>query len=277
MAFPTRRTTTDPLVRSLLDKYKFNLLSVPRSGADVYDIYIGKGRDFLPPDRLDTFFAPRPDFPEPKRGEAFKLPEVAFSGQLDLSVGAKIAAKLFNAFDMSVNEAGLTAAFEASRASKAKLRFVSVTRDHVKPLGVHAKFNAAPILPEMLQILNGKLIYLVIGVVRAKGLEFVLSDDSRKEVVVKADGELATAAEVEANGKVSMRNTKSGSLVFQGRDPIAFGVELVELKVHAISGQFVVGNLPPAVNIRNSKLVEKKFIGGEDGPIFVAVDSPGSS
>ena len=269
MSFPTRRTSKDPLVRGLLDKYKFNLLSVPRAETDVYDLYIGRGREILPPDRLENLFSGTPSLPEPHRGENFKLPEISFSSLLEIDAATKIVGKLFSAHNLTVDEASLTAAIKQDQASKARLRFRDVTRDSVKPLAVHRALQAWRIARDAADLIGGKDLYLVVGVVRAKGLEIAFSDDARNERKIEGGAGIAQAANIAADGKVSMTTSNSGTLVFQGPDRIGFGVELVELTVKRSAGHVAVGGLPPAVDVRDDHLVEPTFIGREDGPIFI--------
>jgi hypothetical protein len=43
-----KRTTTDPLIRRVLDRYGLHLLAIPRADAVVGDVYLHDGRRMAP-------------------------------------------------------------------------------------------------------------------------------------------------------------------------------------------------------------------------------------
>ena len=170
MSLPTRRTSKDPLVRALLSSHKFNLLSVPRERADVYDLYLGEGRKLLPPDKLLTLYHDNLDLPEPVKGERFMAPEREFSMELEIGIVARLSGKLFAALGGSMDEGKFSGELKSKGANKARIRFYDVVRDHVGPLDIHVAISQKPVQHQARDLLRDKRIYLVVGVVRAKGL-----------------------------------------------------------------------------------------------------------
>jgi hypothetical protein len=268
MSLPTKRTSKDPLVRALLDSHKFNLLSVPRKNAAVYDVYVGKGRNILPPSRLADLFNKPPALPDPQVEKPFKAPDKTFSSLLEVNVVARLVGKLFAANNASLAEGTMSAEIQSKGGHTGRIKFRDVIRDYVGPIAVHRDLSNAPLPAGAIDFLNGRQIYLTVGVVRAKGLEIEVVDEGRN--VVKGDidvSKFAEAAKVSASVGVTASRSQSGTLLFDGPGYIAVGVELVELTVDP-SGTLRVGDMPPALDIMDAIEVPYAFIGAPDGPIF---------
>ncbi|MDP1962561.1 MAG: hypothetical protein Q8K93_10210 [Reyranella sp.] len=265
MTFSTRRTSQDPLVKALVQSHKFNLLSVPRAGSDVFDLYLGKGRDILAPSQLDSLWQTKIALPVPRRGEKFEAPEKTYSAKLEINIVTKLTSKLFAAHGATLLDGKMDASLKSTGASAAEIRFFDVTRDSVGPIAVHKAIATKELDELSLDLLKGRDLYLVIGVVRAKGIEIRLTNAKQTDARVNID--LNQVAQ--GGASIVAENKESGSLVFKGESRIAFGVELVELRLNGETKTLMVGDLPPAIDIRAGVTVSSAFIGSPDGPIFV--------
>lgn len=265
MTFSTRRTSQDPLVKALVQSHKFNLLSVPRSGSDVFDLYLGKGRDILSASQLASLWKTKIALPIPRRGEVFEAPEKTYSAALEINVVTKLTGKLFAAHGATLLDGKMDASLKSTGASTAEIRFFDVTRDSVGPIEVHKAIASKALDKVSLDLLKGRDLYLVIGVVRAKGIEIRLTNARQTDARVSVD--LNKIAQGGAG--IVVENKESGSLVFKGEGRIAFGVELVELRLNREAKTLKVGDLPPAIDIRAATTIPSAFIGSPDGPIFV--------
>ena len=82
-----KRSDDDPLVRHFVDKYRLNLLSIPRENADPGDLYVHDDRGLAAPGALAGFLTPPPQLPEPRRGETV----TGLSGRLAPGLGSSSA------------------------------------------------------------------------------------------------------------------------------------------------------------------------------------------
>jgi hypothetical protein len=270
MNLSTGRTSQDPLVKALLQTHKFNLLSVPRAGADVYDLYLGKGRNILPPGRLESLWRPKIALPDPKRGEPFKAPEKTYSAALTVSVVTKLTGKLFAAQGSTLLDSKMDASLKSAGASSAQIRFYDVVRDSVDPIKVHKAIVGNQLGAASLELLKGRRAYLVVGVVRAKGIEIKVAYEQHKD----AQANLTVGEIAQGKTDIVIENKGSGNLVFKGKQWIAFGVELVELQLKTATKKLHIGDLPPALDIRAGITVPPALIGRPDGALFVDLPAP---
>lgn len=263
----TRRTSQDPLVQALVKSHKFNLLAAPRAKVDLYDLYMAKGNDILPPGRLESLWETPPTLPDPVRDERFEAPEKTFSRQLELSVAARLTGKLFAAHSATLLDGKLDAAMKKSGGSKAQIRFHDVRRDSVDSIKVHRALVEKNLDETSLVLVSGRKLYLVIGVVRAKGIEIRLENEDREDVQTKVDlGEIA-----EGSAGITIENKESGSLVFKGKDRIAFGVQTVELRLDHGTDRLHIAGVPPALDFMKPVEIPPVLMGDPEGSIFVDV------
>ena len=76
----------DPLLNTFLQRYQLNLLSVPRAGADVGELYVHDGKRVGSPGQLASFLAQPFVMPPIQRGEAMALLETNYAAAQGLDV-----------------------------------------------------------------------------------------------------------------------------------------------------------------------------------------------
>src|SRR5882724_11537662 len=64
-----KRTSDDPLLKAFLDKYHLNLLSVPRDGSRIGDLYVHANGRTSSPGNVSHFLKPQLELPEVKADE----------------------------------------------------------------------------------------------------------------------------------------------------------------------------------------------------------------
>jgi hypothetical protein len=271
---PSRRTSKDPLVRSLLDTHKFNLLSVPRQNSHIFDLYISKGGGILPPSNLRSLYSAVPNLPKPIENEKFEAPEKTFSSELELGIVERLTGSLFSAQGAALADGKLSSELKLKGANRARIRFHEVTRDSVDPVKVHRAIAGNSVAPESYEFIAGSHLYLVIGVIRAKGLEIEASTERQQTVAVDVALDAVVKTKGEAQGRMEVGRSQSGGLVFKGRDRIAFGVEVVELKLNKDFHSLGVGKMPPALDIRTDIAAEPLLLGDLSSSILVDLPAP---
>jgi hypothetical protein len=93
---PFKRNTDDPLLRLLLDKYRLNLLSIPRENASVGDVYTTDGNNqqhASPPGNIKYLLDPPFDFSKIKTVTGEVMADV--SGTISNSMSADLGLKIF--------------------------------------------------------------------------------------------------------------------------------------------------------------------------------------
>ena len=267
-----RRTTDDPLVKAMLEKYGLNLLSIPRKDGSCGDLYITEGAHVLPPSRLaSVMLPPAPDLPKVKRNE--KLGDLigVSSKSVSTDAGFGLFATLLEAF----GAAGLLSKIEAKYRQKSvralRLQLKDAVRDSIDPVILGSRISACKFDGGNPLIDAKKKYYVVVGVVKTRSMAILSDSESKAKIGFAPEDIAGIKALCEASAGIEF--DANGTLTYTGSERLAVGVELLELKLDFKGGGGVGlaaprGPMPGPLRDKTRRPMGA-FIGPPDGDIFI--------
>jgi hypothetical protein len=224
-----KRNSKDPLLRVILDKYRLNLLSLPRENAAIGDLYFvdGNTQQASTPGSISNFLVP-----------VFEIPQITnelmadVAGMTSRNVSEKIGLDLLEGF---LNALGMTGAgigtkvrgsYEATNTQTICFQFTNATRDYVDPILFGNKLDGFRINERNPLYSARRRYYVVTGVARCSSISIKAQGDNKKD----ANGYVKPIQAITGSGGISVENSGQGQLTFKGEKSLAFGVELYELK-----------------------------------------------
>jgi hypothetical protein len=265
----SRRNSTDPLLRAFLDTYKVNLLTIPREGAEVGDAYVaGKDGNTSMPGKLRFLLTPEIQMPKMSHEEKLTAIVGKRTRALDLDVGLKLLEGFLSAIGADIDIGTIKAEYQGKRVGSVRFELKDATRESVDAFEfgkalIPCQLNAAhPFVQE------GNQYYAVVGVLRSRSIT-VRSEDANTNKVEVGMGALKSAVGID--NKLDVKRDAAGEITYEGRVPLAFGVELVEMRYdNALNKFFLAGITDPKV-VRASGHGERRvFVGNpEEGEAFL--------
>jgi hypothetical protein len=269
----SKRSAADPLLDAFFEKYKLNLLTVPRRDATVGDVYVDTGRGVLAPGRLQSFLSPPPKLPDVRSGEQLAHISTTATRALHLKVGLGLLEGFFSAIGASFVAGKVKAAYERNGADSVRFKLNNVTRDSfvdVIALG-NALFDCQ-LNRKHPFVQDENKYYVTVGVFRSPSITVRAEDNNQNTVTVEAK---ALSDAVGVDGKINIKGEGTGELIYEGTEALAFGVELVELAYSHAENRFTLAAMPRPVPIRTALNVERNFIGdSEEGDAFIRIVQP---
>ena len=269
------RQSDDPLLRQFLDVYGLHLLQRPRAGLDVGALVLSREDGSALLDRIDDMLDGPVQLPSVQRDVPMASVQGVLSGSLDLETGAGISEAFLGALGGVGIGAKLRGAFRKMRQTGMRFRFTDAVEDRVNfaRLGgalrrrrfdlVHPAYD-----PEA-------RYYAVTGVARSRSIEIRIEYEAGHgpEAVIGIDGL------VDVDAKITAKKTDEATWHFEGEHPVAFGLELFELKLDPKSRRMSIALADHTVNVRGEggKDIEGDVkvgpgrIGPEDGSPFLAI------
>lgn len=257
----------DPLLDIFLQRYQLNLLSVPRAGADVGELYVHDGKRAGSPGQLASFLARPFVMPPVNRGEAMAALQGLASNSVSIDVGVGLLGSFLSGFGVAVPVGDVKARWRAKGARHARFRMGAAVRDSVDP----GKFGVALIgnglRADHPLVDPASRYYAVTGVARCKSLTIALADEHGHVVELGAD--LPWVGDVKVG--VEVARGLAGEVTISGDKLLAFGVELYELVAR---GERIRMRLPDgALTVRSMREAAARpipaLIGGDDGEVFI--------
>lgn len=263
----TKRNTSDPLVRSFLDTYKINLLSVPRESADVGDTYVATAEGVSAPGQLAHLLTPELVMPHVERKE--KLANIAGkeTRAIDLKFGIKLLEGFFSAIGADTVIGKINAEYEHKRTGRLRFKLKDATRDSVDPFAFGKALIPCRLYAKQPFVARGNRYYVAVGVVRSPSITVSAEDKNADKVDIDLSALKKAASAV---AKLSIEQGGDGELTYRGKVPLAFGVELVEMKYDDAKEKFLLTAVPEAQTIRAPPDMERVFIGdAQQGNVFI--------
>ena len=235
MGFWNRFTKNeDPLLNVLLERYRLNLLSIPREKASVGDLYVQEGNSqyVSTPGSITNFLEPPFEVPSITTGELM----AGVSGTTSRDASGKVGVDFLEGFLNALGPAGIgTKArgnYESSSKNKITFTFENPTRDYADPGLVGRKLVDHTLMKRHALIAEGRKYYLVTALARSSGISITTEGDNKQ--VMDIDAQVMKLANV--SGDVSIQKNQTGCITFKGQKNLAFGVELYELEYIANNG-----------------------------------------
>lgn len=274
-----KRNSEDPLAKLFFDRYKLNLLSIPREKVSVCDVYMG---DTNKHQKLLSSPGSAINFLEPK----FEIPKIITEDLTDIynttsdAISANVALDFLEGFLNILSGGGsfgtkMRGNYEQKDTRLIKLRFDSAIQDSIDRYLLGDNLSGHKIKEGNAAIIPGRNYYIVTAVARSSSISITAEAENNKKVNFEAEASKIASGTV----SVSTENSREGELTFKGDKRLAFGVELCQLTYDTQNQQF---SLPPVTesfkvrgdnNItRTRKVVRPTFIGDPiRGDMFIDI------
>lgn len=265
-----KRNTADPLVRTLLDKYGLNLLSIPRKNVACGDLYIGEASGLSAAGQLSQVLTPVPVLPEQKAGERLADVSGLASGQISTAVGLDVSEGLLAAFVGAGVLVSLKQAYTVAKAARIRFQFRDATRDYIEPLTLGASLKNCHLDTTNPFIREDQRYFVVGGVVRAQSISIVAEDIRDRGV----DVDIGAMHLADVTAKVNAKRTGVGEVTYAGPERLAIGVELYEIVADREQQKVALKAAtkePRVLRESPARAVEPAFIGGREGDIFITL------
>jgi hypothetical protein len=260
-----RRTTDDPLLRLFIDHYHLHLLTIPRQGSTVGDLYIERDGVVGTPGYIGEILSPGFELPKVRIGERLADITGQITRSVDPKVGVKIAEQLLSVVGIPA-DVGLSAAF--SRAGGARFRFHDVFRDSVDVLALGRVLAQHMLVRGHPAVSDQARFYLTTAVLTTEAISIVIEGASGVDLQATAG-----AAGVGSEASISVHGANEISL--NSTVPLAFAVELYELQFNLETGTVQLRKTAVAVRVRGERRTVTRErlvaaqIGGADGDLFL--------
>jgi hypothetical protein len=254
-----------------LDRYHLNLLSVPREGSRVGDLYVSENGRVFAPGNVTRLLEPALEMPEVKTERMADL-----AGSLSSAVSADVGLGLLGSF-MTALGAGtvlekLRVAYAAKGVRTLKFRFSDATRDWVDMLDLGERLIDHKLSSTHPFVSEEHRYYLVTSVSRTTSISVTAQADRESGPGV----EIGAAQFGDLDASVKVQSSATGELTFAGIRTLAFGVELYELVYVPKKGQLKLklpeGAIAVRATPRAEPLAKPVFIGGDDADIFLRLE-----
>jgi len=229
-----KRSTTDPLVRMFLHRYKLNLLAVPRRNARCGDVYLRNGARVSSAVDVTQLLDESITLPPQFDGE----PLADISGSLSDGVSIKLGLGLLEGFLAAIGAGAIVSAvsagYERSRSASLRFRFADATRDSIEPGSLGSVLEGRSLRESQPLVQAGNEYFITAAVVRSPSISVVAEDRRARRVDLGAEV-MATA---NAHAGITLEATADGEVSFVGETPLAIALELYELRYDAEHARF---------------------------------------
>lgn len=265
-----KRSDNDPLVRVLTDRYKLNILRLPRGGIGVGELLIRDKGDLICAGSIAGFFTPELKVPPPAESALPDVDEVTSSRR---SVG--VAAKPLVGLLTALGAVGLTSAEASLRdAHDVRVAFkLTGTQYHSTPLKTLGDELSGRVLPTGNALYQpGREFFVAHAAADATGMRVAYSAGSDRTAKLMLD----LAATIKAEASVDAARDRSGHFVISGPKRFTFGLAVVRLVMVGGSIRFETsGPLHPVRGkgepVPGPAAPAPYFFGGDDGDALVEV------
>ena len=266
------RKSEDPLLKVMLEKYRLNLLSIPRESVAIGDLYVQEGNSqyVSTPGSITNFLEPPLEIPQFKTGETM----ADVSGTTSRNASGKAGMDFLEGFINALGPAGIGTKvrgnFESSSKNKITFTFENPTRDYLDPGLLGKKLVNHMLMKEHALIAEGRRYYIVTAVARSSGINVITEGDSNQ--IMDVDANVMKLANI--SGDISIQKNQTGNVIFKGKKKLAFGVELYELKYIQNDGkdkfQMYTPN-KPVVARGEKEQSQGVLLGDDDGDATISI------
>lgn len=267
MAGVCKRSDDDPLIRTLTDRYRLNILRLPRRGVDVGEVLIREGADLRCTGPISGLFTPPLDLPPT---ETVTLPDVdgITSARRSASTSTAPLTGLLTALNLGTSSA--SASLRAARDVTVAYRLTGARYRSTDLLALADELAArVPLLDHPL-LRQGREFFVAHAIAEATGITATFASSTDR--AAKLAMELATT--IKTDGSIEVTGDHHGRLVVAGGEPVTFGLAVVRLRADADGLQIVPAPRPRAV--RGITRVDEDeqpsvLLGGPDADALIEV------
>jgi hypothetical protein len=217
------RSDKDPLVRVLTDKYRLNILRVPRAGINVGELLIEDSGNLRCMGSFARFFDPPLELPKSSSQELAPV-----SGAVSRAISAELAAKPLVAFLTALGLTGITAlSAELNAARKLNVTFEvsGATLDSIDVVDLGNELGSRQLRRGNALYQPDRQFFVAHAVARATGL--VLDFQGEGETGAKLAANVVEVAK--GSGKVAVKQTSAAQINVIGSTPLVFGLAVLRL------------------------------------------------
>jgi hypothetical protein len=220
-----KKDTADPVMRIFLDRYKLNLLSIPREKIAVGDLYVYDGKRTSSPGSIKYFLEPPLKLPPLSEGESMAEVSTTMTQSVDFEVGINFLDNFLSSFGIGVIIGKIKSAFQFKRARTIRYGFTNATRDSVDVMHLGRTLMKHQLNPNHPLYSKDNKYFLVTAVARTPSLSMLVEDENSKAV----DIDLGAINTEIADGKAKIEKSEATAITVKTDKQLGFGVELHEL------------------------------------------------
>ena len=220
-----KRNTDDPLVRMFLDRYRINLLAVPREGPPCGEIYVRQGRSVSDGAGLAGLLTPAVTLPAVVEGQELTKLDGKLSNGVKVGAGLGLLQGFLTAIGAAAVLSKLSTRFESSKTAELSFSFGGVTRDSMNVNSLAGALAGRRLVESNPLVQPGNEYYVAAGVVRSTAISVVAQDAAKRHVELGAEAAQVLNADV----GVTLEEGGNGELTFRGSTPLAIGLQLYKL------------------------------------------------
>jgi hypothetical protein len=253
-----KRTSSDPLVRLVLDRYRVNLLSVPRRRAECGQVYIRNGRRVSTGVNVRWLVEPDVELPPVYADEPLADLAAARSDAVDAGIGLRLLETFLAALGAGAVATRVGAQYGNRGVARLRFRITGARMDSVDPGSLGLALHGRRLRSDQPLVRKGNEYFIATGVVRAPSISVVAEDERGRIIDVGAE----VAPIVDGRAGVSSQVTGDGEVSYAGVEPLAVGLQLCEL--HLRDGERVAMHAQdPEDGVQLAKAIPPR-------PVFVA-------
>lgn len=266
MADVCRRSDDDPLIRTLTDRYRLNILRLPRRGIDVGEVLIREETDLRCAGPVGRLFTPPLDLP-PVATVALPDLDGMTSARRSASTSAAPLTGLLTALGLGASSA--SASLRAARDVTVAYRLTGARYRSTDLLALADELAArVPLLDHPL-LRRGQEFFVAHAIAEATGITATFASSTDR--AAKLAMELATT--IKTDGSIEVTGDHHGRLVVAGSEPVTFGLAVVRLKADADDLRIDPAPRPRAVRgiARIDEDSPSVLLGGPDADALIDV------
>lgn len=252
-----KRTSDDPLVRELLDRYGINLLVPPRANLEVGELILAEKDGAARRASWTPTFKSEPA-PKKLNNGAPKSLSFQTSKEMSVAAGASLTGRLLET--LGLKRAKLGAGLSRIGADTMKIQVIAPSKQELGNLDEIIK--NLEFADTSRESSNNRQFFIVTDSYKAKGLRLLALSKGKSIANVDA----SAGDELEASGKLKISADRHGAYEFTSVDePLVFGISVREIVIsdgHAIEDRATKRVL--SLRGRKGPDAEHDFINGED-------------
>src|SRR5260370_36718646 len=215
-----KRTTTDPLLRHLLDAYRVHPLLLPREGVSIGDVYARDGRSTSQAGHIAHLLDPTPTMPPITEGERMASVSSIRSGSYDFRTGVRFLSGFLGLLRAPASFiGGVHGAYERRSAAALDFRIGDLTRDSVDNGALAACLGRSVVRADHPLWDERQRHYIVSAVWRASALTVRGTTRAGQVVHLGIDALPAAAGDV----SLALDRTDGEAITYRGDHPLALG------------------------------------------------------
>jgi hypothetical protein len=218
-----KRSEQDPLIRLLTDRYRLNILRVPRAGIEVGDLLVDDSGDLRRMGAFAKFFDPVLEMPESKTA-ALAPQSSKKSGSISWNAAAKPATAFLAALGLT-GVTSLSATLESAQDVSVTFQITGATLENLDAVDLGNELAARELRRDNALYQADRKFFVAHEVARATGLTLGFQSSS------KAGAKLAAgiAQVAEASAGVSVQRASAAEIGVTGTTPLVFGLAVLRL------------------------------------------------